>query len=200
MISIYYRMKEIIALADKTPGILIDLGFGKGNSLKSIISWMNSDEIVKRDIQIYESFNGYPAPTSEDEGAFKKGGFKRPPQPAYDIVHTIKKKVSLHKGFVESTLNSYNKAPIGVIHCHLGPYSSTLFSLETLYEYLKVGGVIIIDGYNDFPGTKLAVDKFVTDKKLMKFFGIQDNFSYIRKAPIKKLGIEKITRTRSVLT
>lgn len=193
-------MKEIIAIANKTPGILIDLGFGKGNSLKSIISWMNSEEITKRDIQIYESFKGYPAPTNEDEGAFAKGGFKRPPQPAYDIVHTIRKKVSLHKGFVEDTLKSYDKNSIAVIHCHLGPYSSTLFSLEHLYKYLRIGGIVIVDGYNNFPGTKLAVDKFVSDRKLQKFFGIQDNFSYIRKAPIKKLGAEKITRTRSVLT
>lgn len=193
-------MKEIIALADNTPGVLVDLGFGKGNSLKSIISWMNNDEVAKRDIQIYESFNGYPEPSSEDQSYFSKGGFKRPPQPAYDIRHTIRKKVTLVKGYVESTIKNYNGPTISVLHCHLGPYRSTLHILDELYRHVNIGGVIIVDGYTEFPGTKAAVDKFVNDNKLMKFFGTQENFSYIKKSPIKKLTKTKVSRTRSVLT
>ena len=193
-------MKEILSIADKAKGVLVDLGFGKGTSLKSIIELMNKGEIVKRDIYIYESFNGYPAPTSEDQSSFQKGGFKRPPQPAYDIVHSIKKEVTLHKGFVEDTLKSYNETPIGIIYCDLGPYKSTKYILEKLYKYLSVNGIVYFAGYDRFPGTKLAVDNFVTEKKLQNFLSVEDGYAYIRKAPVKNLKGDKVTRTRSILT
>ena len=76
---------NILNTVDNVQGILLDLGFGKGNDLSSIISDMNEGIIRSRDISIFDSFEGQPEPTSIDEGAFNKGDYIRPIQPAYDL-------------------------------------------------------------------------------------------------------------------
>ena len=68
--------KGALKLAAGIKGSLIELGFGKGNSLKEFISYMNAKDIDKRNIWIYESFDGYNEPVAEDEGAFKRGEYK----------------------------------------------------------------------------------------------------------------------------
>lgn len=158
---------EAIKLADHVDGLLIELGFGKGNNLTEFISYMNNHDIVKRDIQLYDSFEGYPSPIEEDQNAFIKGEFKRPIQPAMDIRSTIKKEVKLVRGFVEETLERSldSDSKIAIIHSDLVSYSSTLYSLRTLHPKLSIDGVMIISGYSKYPGVKLAVDTFIDNNK-----------------------------------
>ena len=161
------RYLEAIKLADKIEGSFIELGFGKGKNLTEFISYMNNRDTTKRNIWLYDSFEGYREPTAEDDNAFVKGGYKRPIQPAMDIIHTLKKEVKLIKGYVEDTLeSSYNsEEKIAIIHTDLVSYSSTLFSLTTLNSKLNIGGVIIATGYSEYKGVKLAIDKFLKENK-----------------------------------
>lgn len=193
--------KDALKLADGVPGALIELGFGKGNSLREFISYMNKFEISKRNIWIYESFDGYSDPTPEDNNAFKKGQFKRPPQPAYDIQHTINTEVKLVKGYIEETLpKNYDKNPVAVVHSHLVSYTSTQYGLEIFHKYVQVGGIIVVTDYEVFEGTKLAVDQFVT-KHTPEYRVVDKNESFIvlKKVEVKNLN-PTVSRTRSVMT
>lgn len=158
---------EAIKLADHVDGSLIELGFGKGHTLTKFISYMNNRDVIKRDIQLYDSFEGYASPVEEDENAFVKGGYKRPIQPAMDIRNTIKKDVKLIKGFVEDTLEEsiqdVNK--VAIVHSDLVSYSSTLYSLSMLHSKIPTDGLIIITGYSKYPGSKLALDNFIKQNK-----------------------------------
>lgn len=193
--------KEALSLADAVKGSLIELGFGKGNSLKEFIGYMNKLEISKRNIWIYESFDGYGNPTAEDQGAFVKGGFKRPIQPAFDIQHTIKTEVKLVRGYIEETLpTNYDNSPVAVVHSHLVSYSSTLHGLNFFNKFIPVGGIIIVTDYETFPGTKQAVDEFVfNNDPHYRFADVNSNFAAIKKIEVKELG-SSVTRTRSTLT
>lgn len=193
--------KEALSVADAVKGSLIELGFGKGNSLKEFIGYMNKLEVSKRNIWMYESFDGYGEPKPEDQGAFQRGGFKRPPQPAYDIQHTINTEVRLVKGYIEETLpENYDKSPAAIVHSHLVSYSSTLHGLNFFDQYIPVGGLIIVTDYETFPGTKQAVDEFVFSKTPhYRWLNVNDNFAALKKIEVNELGT-KVTRSRSVLT
>lgn len=193
--------KEALGLADNVEGTLVELGFGKGNSLKEFISYMNKKDIVKRNIWIYESFDGYGAPTPEDQGAFVKGGFKRPIQPAFDIRNTIDKEVKLIKGYIENTLpESYDtKEPVAIIHTHLVSYSSTLFGLSTLANKVADNGIIVVTDYKEFPGTKLAVDTFVESSTGKWQLISADGFIILKKIKLVNLSTFKVTRSRTPL-
>jgi len=190
---------EALVSANKIEGSLVELGFGKGNSLKDFISFMNGGDAVKRNIWIYESFTGYNDPSPEDQDAFVKGGFKRPIQPAYDIKNTIKKEVQLIKGYIEDTLPSSYKSsePIAVIHSHLVSYTSTLHGLNALKGKIVDNGIIIVTDYETFPGTKQAVDEFVSaNTHQWKLSKGADDFVVIKKIKIVELDT-KVTRTRT---
>ena len=193
--------KKALKLADEVTGSLVELGFGKGNSLKEFISYMNKSQISKRNIWTYESFDGYRAPTPEDNNAFKKGEFKRPPQPAYDMKNTISTEVHLVKGYIEETLpNNYDESPVAILHSHLVSYSSTLHGLNFFGKYIPTGGVIVVTDYEVFDGTKLAVDKFLNENSPhYKLIDVNKNFALIKKLNVKSIK-NSISRTRSILT
>jgi len=188
---------EAIKLADHVDGSLIELGFGKGNTLTEFISYMNSRDVVKRDIQLYDSFEGYPSPVEEDENAFVKGGFKRPIQPAMDIRNTINKDVKLIKGFIEDTLeDSFNSnSEIAIIHSDLVSYSSTLYSLTALNSKLSIDGVVIVSGYSKYPGVKLAVDSFISSNKKSYRVEHTGDLAVLVKVQYIKLN-KKVTKDR----
>lgn len=192
---------KALQLANGVKGTLVELGFGKGNSLREFISYMNNGNIDKRNIWIYESFTGYNTPRPEDKGAFVKGGHKRPPQPAYDIKHTITKDVHLVKGYIEDTLpEQYGDEKVAIIHSHLISYSSTKHGLEVFHKGLQTNGIIVVTDYEIFPGTKQAVDEFILSKKgEYKLIEQNTNFACIKKVNFKDLLKNPPKRTRSIL-
>ena len=106
-------------------------------------------------------------PTNMDDGAFNKGDYIRPIQPAYDIVNTIKANVCICKGWIEDTLiDCISDDTVAAAHIDLIGYESTLFSLNKVYKRLAEGGVIIIKDYENYIGVKKAVDKFALTNKL----------------------------------
>ena len=188
---------NILNTVDNVQGIFLDLGFGKGNDLSSIISDMNEDIIRTRNISIFDSFEGQPEPTSIDEGAFNKGDHIRPIQPAYDIVNTIKANVCICKGWVEDTLvDCISDDTVAVAHIDLMGYESTLFSLNKVYRRLAEGGVIIIKDYEKYIGIKKAVDKFALDQTLS--VNKSDSTAFIYKPRLNKsVTNKKVNRTWS---
>ena len=66
------------------------------------------------------------------------------------------------KGDVEKTLNEIKNIPekISLLRLDTDWYKSTKKELEVLYEKVSSGGVIIIDDYGHWGGSKKAVDEF----------------------------------------
>ncbi len=192
--------KAALATANNIPGSLIELGFGKGNSLKEFIGYMNEGSIIKRNILIYESFSGYNEPTVQDKNAFRKGEFKRPPQPAFDIIHLINRDIKVQVGYIEETLlKEVSTEPIALIHSHLVSYTSTEFALEKLTSKLEINGSFIITDYEAFPGTKLAVDEFYARHAAEYALDTNENFAKLTKREVTTVQT-KPTRTRSIMT
>lgn len=188
---------NILNTVDNVQGILLDLGFGKGNDLSSIINDMNEGIIRSRDISLFDSFEGQPEPTNMDDGAFNKGDYIRPIQPAYDIVNTIKANVCICKGWIEDTLiDCISDDTVAAAHIDLIGYESTLFSLNKVYKRLAEGGVIIIKDYENYIGVKKAVDKFALDQTLS--VNKSDSTAFIYKPKLNKtVTNKKVNRTWS---
>jgi len=189
---------NIIKTVDKVEGDLIDLGFGKGAVLSSIIESMNNDEILTRNIWLYDSFKGYPKPSKHDQNSFEEGGSNRPIQPAYDIVNTINSHVHIKEGWIEDTLiASHENNSVAIAHLDLGAYESTSFALSLLDTVVKQDGVFIISNYKTtFPGVDRAVDRYVEEKEYS--INIADTIGFIYKPVISlKVTKKKVNRTWS---
>ena len=189
---------EALSSVNDIKGTLIELGFGKGTTLKEFISYMNNEVITKREIWLYDSFEGYNNPVEQDGDTFVKGEYKRPFGPAMDIRHTVKSNVTVVKGYVEDTFaGSYlSDEPIAIAHMDLVSYSSTLFSLNRLHSKLAIKGIVIVSGYKDYEGVKLALDKFLKDNKANYKVISKDNIAVIKRTEQKTIkGFIKRTIT-----
>jgi O-methyltransferase len=82
-----------------------------------------------------------------------KQGFAAIPYPS-DKIHYV-------KGPVESTLPAEAPNEIAILRLDTDWYESTRHELVSLYDRLAHGGVLIIDDYGTFQGSRQAVDEFV---------------------------------------
>jgi O-methyltransferase len=157
------------------PGAFVELGFGKGSSCNLVVKLMNDGLLDKRDIWIYDSFEGFPEPTDEDSSPRRatKGEWKVPIEPALSIKNKISTNVEVIKGFVEDTLpHSYIGGDIAILHIDLDLYSAYKTTLNSLYDKVIKGGVILFDEYKspiqyvNFPGASLAIDEFFLQRNI----------------------------------
>ena len=86
----------------------------------------------------------------------------------FNTLKAKKNQIIINKGwFVDSFQNSYTKKikKISLLRLDADLYESTKISLETFYERVERGGVIIIDDYS-LPGCKKACSEFFKKNKI----------------------------------
>lgn len=71
--------------------------------------------------------------------------------------------VYMHKGLFEDTLQV--SQPVAMAHLDCDWYESVLVCLKQIVPHLTLGGLLIIDDYNDWSGCKQAVDEYFADKQ-----------------------------------
>ena len=164
---------HVMSKVNNKSGTFVELGFGLGTSANLIVNLMNRGVLDKRDIWLFDSFEGFPEPTEEDRRHPSynrnavKGEWKVPIEPALEIADKISTNVQVTKGFVEDTLpHSYHGGDIAILHIDLDLYSAYKTTLDSLYSKVIKGGVILFDEYKspiqykNFPGASIAVDEF----------------------------------------
>ena len=78
--------------------------------------------------------------------------------------------IKLIKGDVRETLNDKKNLPekISLLRLDTDFYESTKKELEVLFPRLQPNGVLIVDDYGYFAGSKKAVDEYFKDKFVFK--------------------------------
>lgn len=129
---------------------------------------------VERTYWGFDSFEGFPAPLEKDENTpiMGKGYWANPPETVMKVLRDgripkdlVNRRVQLGRGWFQDTLPKYN-GRIALLHLDCDLYDSYKFALETLYEKVSPGGIIMFDEYNDqrWPGATKAIDEFFSDK------------------------------------
>ena len=96
----------------------------------------------------------------------------------------------LHVGPFEKTMQSpavqTNQYSLVFIDCDL--YSGYLDTLTHCWPRLLPGGIIFLDEYYSlkFPGARIAVDEFLTDKSGYKVFDVSSEFDDFERWVIRK--------------
>lgn len=168
--------KDIIERTRDVEGDVVECGVSIGHGL---LQFMLLGEFlgVERRVYGFDSFSGFPRPSSEDQKADGSQqvveGYYATPQDLVNRVlldgrltsDAIQRKLILVPGYFEDTLDSY-KGQIAVLHLDCDLYSSYKTCLERLYDLVVPGGVIMLDEYEDdlFPGARRAVDEFLANK------------------------------------
>jgi hypothetical protein len=154
-------------------GDIVECGVSIGHG--ALLFLLISEYLDKlRDYYGFDSFEGFPNPVAEDETTpiTGKGFWANPPEIVYKVLrdgrlpeHFIKEHVHLAKGWFQDTLPHY-QGTIALLHLDCDLYQSYKLALETLYDKVTPGGLILFDEYADprWPGAKKAIDEFFADK------------------------------------
>jgi hypothetical protein len=163
---------------NKIEGDFIECGVYRGGQIMAMMIAMN-DLNTKRDIYLYDTFQGLPKPedweiSKKGKSALKKynklkteNGFSDWCRAYIDEVKKNvfsipydKSKIHFVEGMVEDTLKKANHDKIALLRLDTDFYSSTKVEMEILYPKLVSGGALIIDDYNYWSGSKKAVNEY----------------------------------------
>ena len=169
----YLYFKDMVEQVKAVDGDIVECGVSIGHG--ALLFTLFSDYInVPRTYYGFDSFEGFPDPVEKDETTPIKGrGFwANPPQAVLKVLKdgrldeaVIRERIHLVKGWFDQTLTKH-EGRIALLHLDCDLYESYKLCLETLYEKVEPGGVIMFDEYHDsrWPGATKAIDEFFHDK------------------------------------
>ena len=183
-LSLYSTYKSIeYIIKNRIPGAIVECGVWKGGSALTIILTLIKFGDTDRQIYLYDTYNGMTKPTSMDFSIldkklalprWEKNQFKE-----WEIgtLEEVKKilfytkyslnKIVFVKGDVEETISQIYPEKISLLRLDTDWYSSTKHELVNLFPRLVNGGVLIVDDYGYWAGSKKAVDEFFKEKPIL---------------------------------
>tara|TARA_Y100000031_G_scaffold103504_1_gene113665 strand:- start:145360 stop:146136 length:777 start_codon:yes stop_codon:yes gene_type:complete len=174
-----YRAANYIK-AHKIEGDIVECGVWKGGCT-AILAEILKDEKAPRDFYLYDTYEGMSAPTEVDRSmstniSANKLYHQYDEQWSVGSLDTVKqvmgetgyepRKLHYVKGKVEDTIPKTIPKKIALLRLDTDWYESTKHELEHLYDLLVPGGVLIIDDYGSWAGSKKAVEEFFKDRPM----------------------------------
>ena len=181
-------IQRVVALADAVKyitqanieGDIVECGVWRGGSMMVVAKTLVALGDTSRELYLFDTFEGMTAPTDKDvmfDGT-----------PAAQLLAEVEKKegagnywcvagledvrrnmestgypmskVHLVKGRVEDTIPAQGPAKIALLRLDTDWYESTKHELDHYYSRLTKSGVLIIDDYGHWQGSRRAVDEF----------------------------------------
>lgn len=157
-----------ITSADGIPGDIVECGVFNGGSAAAIVIGSGMDS--QRKAYLFDSFEGMPEPGGLDgkEAEEWTGRCVGSPDRVREIFRTIgfpEANLNIRKGWFDETF-SVDPLPknIAILHIDADWYQSVLTSLESFYDSVSEGGIIILDDFGHWEGCREAFYDFCTQK------------------------------------
>jgi O-methyltransferase len=159
-----YQSLRYIAVND-IPGDFVECGALFGGSSIFMADVARQLGMGDRAVHVFDTFEGFPE-GSEDK---RRGKVARGPR-YRNFFRAVEvnfeqtcgtDNVEFHVGPVEETLDGFVSGPLALLRLDTDFYSSTQIELEVLYPALSPGGVLIVDDYGHYEGSRRATDEFL---------------------------------------
>ncbi|MGW8376792.1 TylF/MycF/NovP-related O-methyltransferase [Streptomyces sp. ODS28] len=159
-------------------GGIVECGVWRGGSMQAAAKTLLSLGERDRDLHLFDTFEGMPPPTDEDLRRDGKSaaellaaqGRERPiwavagledVQAGFRTLAYPGHRIHYVTGMVEDTVPARAPDRIAVLRLDTDWYASTKHELEHLYPRLAHGGVLLLDDYGYWQGSRQAVDEYL---------------------------------------
>lgn len=179
------------------PGAIIECGVWRGGSTLSMIKMLQHLGVDDRDVYLYDTFEGMPAPGEADTSPFEQSALEtwnetpdgtKPWKWAMDPeiygIDFIRKvmadtgypadRIHLVQGTVETTIPGTLPEKAAIVRLDTDWYESTLHELVHFYPRMSPGAVLIIDDFGHWDGARRAVEEFFSKNQPPIFFSRTD--------------------------
>ena len=169
----YLYFKDMLERVRTVEGDIVECGVSIGHG--ALLFTLLGDYVgTPRTYYGFDSFEGFPDPVEKDgiTPIKGKGFWASPPETVLKVLRdgrlsddVIRRRIRLTKGWFDQTLPLY-EGRIALLHLDCDLYESYKLSLQTLYDKVQPGGVVMFDEYKDarWPGAAKAIDEFFRDK------------------------------------
>jgi hypothetical protein len=175
--GLYYSLEHI--RINKIEGDFVECGVWKGGNVLGILEYLTKHNMTKNNVWLYDTFEGMTDPEDIDvDSSGKKGDIKLEEVLCYSSLKEVKNilsvssypkdKIKFIEGDVCETLKTNVNVPknISLLRLDTDWYKSTKKELEVLYPLLSSKGVLIVDDYGHWKGSKMAVDEYFNNLNL----------------------------------
>ena len=172
-------------IKNKIAGDIVESGVWKGGSIMLIAKTLLELKSYDKELYLFDTFEGMPKPTEfdvscKDELAIKEFEGQKIDNNSSNwsrieldevkknVFSTGYNKEKFHfiKGKVEDTIPKNSPETISILRLDTDWYDSTRHELIHLFPRLVKGGVIIIDDYGYWKGSKKAVDEYFEENNI----------------------------------
>jgi O-methyltransferase len=161
-------------------GDFVECGVWRGGSMMAVALTLMELGVADRRLWLYDTYEGMTAPTEEDvdysgvsmyerDRRARAAGHVGTPTPGTDLASVRAAMATtgypahlLHfvKGPVEATIPGDAPETVALLRLDTDWYASTKHELEHLYPRLASRGVLLLDDYGHFQGSRKAVDEY----------------------------------------
>jgi O-methyltransferase len=165
-------------VANGIPGDIVECGVWRGGSMQAVALALLECADVTRDLHLYDTFEGMTPPQDVDRRLDGRSAAELLESNSRDTrvwgVATLDdvqagmaeigyphERIHFHPGPVEDTIPREAPDSAAILRLDTDWYASTRHELEHLYHRLSPGGVLIIDDYGYWEGSRKATDEFL---------------------------------------
>ena len=186
-------LEHLLKLVEQVEGRIVECGVGPGRSIFAF-SLLTQFVARSREIWGFDTFEGMPAPTTQDGEANRNmaGVWVYPQAQVVDLLEHngldptfVRNKITFVPGLLDESLPHYDGGPIALLHLDIDFYESYRTALKYLWPHVAAGGIVVFDEYlkPSWPGATQAVDEFFAERpEQIEVSPIYDRY-YVVKQP-----------------
>lgn len=181
--KVYFLLESVRYLErHRIEGAIVECGVWRGGSMLAVAHMLSRLGAVQRDLYLFDTYSGMTEPNDRDthiwahkpatEIMATKDAASAPIWAAADVedvrsgfssVAYPAERLHFIPGRVEDTIPGQAPDRIALLRLDTDWYESTKHELEHLYHRLAPGGVLVIDDYGSWQGSKDATDEFLAN-------------------------------------
>jgi O-methyltransferase len=166
------------------PGAFVECGVWRGGSMQAAARTLIESGDTQRDLYLFDTFEGMPPPSDKDvrrdgasaatllatterrqgRGVWAYAGLDDVREGMAEVGYPPER-IHYEQGRVEQTIPAQAPDRIAVLRLDTDWYESTKHELDHLYDRLVPGGVLLIDDYGFWQGSRTATDEFLTARQ-----------------------------------
>jgi O-methyltransferase len=164
------------AVVNDIRGAFVECGVWRGGSMMAVALTLLRLHATDRELYLFDTFSGMTTPTDLDvdfRGNTAKELLEEQPDIATSSLVEVRRNMELTGypsehihfvvGRVEDTLPAQAPDAISILRLDTDWYESTRHELRNLGPRLTKGGVLIIDDYGYWAGSRRAVDEYLSE-------------------------------------
>jgi hypothetical protein len=175
-LALFRAIRHIVQ--NRIQGDIVECGVWRGGSIMIAMATLRLLGAMDRRVWLFDTFEGMTEPSAVDVDNRGQAAFvlleTMPKDPGgiicYASLDEVKQNVALVGypedlvtyvvGDIRQTIHEIAMNPVALLRLDTDWYDSTKLEMEKLYPHLVPGGVLIVDDYGHWAGSRQAVDEY----------------------------------------